>query len=41
MGAVLSSLAFMYDVELIGTAFIVSALVFGAFAAYGAYTKSN
>jgi uncharacterized protein len=41
MGAVLSSLAFMYDVELIGTAFLVSALVFGAFAAYGAFTKSN
>ena len=41
MGAVLSSLAFMYDVELIWTAFLVSALVFGAFAAYGAFTKSN
>jgi FtsH-binding integral membrane protein len=41
MGAVLSSLAFMYEVELIGQAFLVSALVFGVFAAYGAYTKSN
>ncbi len=41
MGVVLSSLGFVYEAELIGTSFLVSALVFGVFAAYGAFTKSN
>lgn len=41
MGVVLSSLGFIYEAELIGTAFLVSSLVFGSFAAYGAFTKSN
>ena len=41
MGVVLSSLGLIYEAELIGTSFLVSALVFGVFAIYGAYTKSN
>jgi uncharacterized protein len=41
MGVVLSTLPFNYSIELIGTAFGVSALVFGIFAYYGATTKTN
>jgi hypothetical protein len=41
MGVVLSTLPFAYPIELIGTAFGVSALVFGIFAFYGATTKTS
>ncbi|MEY3692524.1 MAG: hypothetical protein RLZZ388_695 [Bacillota bacterium] len=41
MGVVLSTLPFLYSVEMIGTAFGISAFVFGAFAAYGATTKTS
>ena len=41
MGVVLSSLGFLYDMELIWTAFGVSSLVFGIFAFYGATTKTS
>lgn len=41
MGVVLSTLPFAYPIEMIGTAFGVSALVFGVFAFYGATTRSN
>jgi FtsH-binding integral membrane protein len=41
MGVILSTLPFTYPIELIGTAFGVSALVFGIFAYYGATTKTN
>ncbi len=41
MGVALSSLGFIYDVELIWTAFGVSSLVFGLFAFYGATTKTS
>jgi FtsH-binding integral membrane protein len=41
MGVILSTLPFAYPIELIGTAFGVSALVFGIFAYYGATTKTS
>lgn len=41
MGVVLSTLPMAYSVEMIGTAFGISAFVFGAFAAYGATTKTS
>jgi FtsH-binding integral membrane protein len=41
MGVVLSTLPLAYSVEMIGTAFGISAFVFGAFAAYGATTKTS
>jgi uncharacterized protein len=41
MGVLLSTLPFAYSIELIGTAFGVSALVFAVFAIYGATTKTN
>jgi len=41
MGVVLSTLPFVYPIELIATAFGVSALVFGIFAIYGATTKTS
>ncbi|MFZ9139091.1 MAG: Bax inhibitor-1 family protein [Bacilli bacterium] len=41
MGVVLSTLPMVYSVEMIGTAFGISAFVFGAFAAYGATTKTS
>lgn len=41
MGVILSTLPFAYSIELIGTAFGISAFVFGAFAYYGATTKTN
>jgi FtsH-binding integral membrane protein len=41
MGVILSTLPFVYSIELIGTAFGISALVFGAFAYYGATTKTS
>lgn len=41
MGVLLSTLPFAYSIELIGTAFGVSALVFGVFAIYGATTKTS
>jgi uncharacterized protein len=41
MGVILSTLPFVYSIELIGTSFGVSALVFGIFAYYGATTKTS
>lgn len=41
MGVILSTLPFAYPIELIGTSFGVSALVFGIFAYYGATTKTS
>jgi FtsH-binding integral membrane protein len=41
MGVILSTLPFVYSIELIGTAFGISAFVFGAFAYYGATTKTS
>ncbi len=41
MGVVLSTLGLMYDVQTIFVAFGISAFVFGAFAAYGATTKTS
>ncbi len=41
MGVVLSTLPFAYSIELIGTSFGISAFVFGAFAYYGATTKTS
>ena len=41
MGVILSTLPFAYSIELIGTAFGISAFVFGAFAYYGATTKTS
>jgi FtsH-binding integral membrane protein len=41
MGIILSTLPFAYPIELIGTSFGVSALVFGVFAYYGATTKTS
>jgi FtsH-binding integral membrane protein len=41
MGVILSTLPFVYPIELIGTSFGVSALVFGIFAYYGATTKTS
>jgi FtsH-binding integral membrane protein len=41
MGVILSTLPFAYPIELIGTSFGISALVFGIFAYYGATTKSS
>ncbi|MEY3431758.1 MAG: hypothetical protein RIS53_656 [Bacillota bacterium] len=41
MGVVLSTLPFAYPIQMIGTAFGISAFVFGAFAAYGATTKTS
>lgn len=41
MGVVLSTLPLAYSVEMIGTAFGISAFVFGAFATYGATTKTS
>lgn len=41
MGVVLSTLPLAYSVEMIGTAFGISAFVFGAFAAYGSTTKTS
>ena len=41
MGVVLSTLPLAYSVEMIGTAFGISAFVFGVFAAYGATTKTS
>ena len=41
MGVVLSTLPLAYSVEMIGTAFGISAFVFGAFEAYGATTKTS
>ncbi len=41
MGVVLSTLPLAYPIEMIGTAFGISAFVFGAFAAYGATTKTS
>jgi FtsH-binding integral membrane protein len=40
-GVLLSTLPAAYSIELIGTAFFTSALVFGIFAWYGATTKTN
>lgn len=40
-GVLLSTLPLAYPIDLIGTAFFTSALVFGAFAWYGATTKTN
>ncbi len=40
-GVMLSTLPFAYSIELIGSAFLISSFVFGAFALYGATTKSN
>lgn len=41
MGVVLSTLGLIYDVQTIFVAFGISAFVFGAFAAYGATTKTS
>jgi uncharacterized protein len=41
MGVILSTLPFVYSIELIGTSFGISALVFGIFAYYGATTKTS
>ena len=41
MGVILSTLPFAYPIELIGTSFGISALVFGIFAYYGATTKTS
>lgn len=41
MGVILSTLPFAYSIELIGTSFGISAFVFGAFAYYGATTKTS
>jgi FtsH-binding integral membrane protein len=41
MGVILSTLPFVYSIELIGTSFGISAFVFGAFAYYGATTKTS
>jgi FtsH-binding integral membrane protein len=41
MGVILSTLPFVYSIELIGTSFGISALVFGVFAYYGATTKTS
>ena len=40
-GVLLSTLPMAYSIELIGTAFFTSALVFGLFAWYGATTKTS
>jgi uncharacterized protein len=40
-GVLLSTLPVAYPIDLIGTAFFTSALVFGMFAWYGATTKAN
>lgn len=40
-GVLLSTLPVAYPIDLIGTAFFTSALVFGIFAWYGATTKTN
>jgi FtsH-binding integral membrane protein len=40
-GVLLSTLPMVYSIELIGTAFFTSALVFGLFAWYGATTKTS
>jgi FtsH-binding integral membrane protein len=41
MGVILSTLPLAYSIELIGTSFGISALVFGIFAYYGATTKTS